>query len=66
MANGRCGDCHFYDKSKQVCNNPSRDDSKCVHYHSHLDPNDYCALFMPAVNLGSVNNAETKNTSEQV
>lgn len=47
MANGRCGDCHFYDKDKQVCNNPSRDDSKCVFYYGRLDPNDYCALFMP-------------------
>lgn len=62
MANERCGDCHFYDKDKQVCNNSSRDDSKSTFYYRHINPNDYCALFMPEV----VIDAKTKNTSEQV
>lgn len=47
MANGRCGDCHFYDKDKQVCNNPSRDDSKQQYYYGRILPDDYCTLFMP-------------------
>ena len=62
MSNGCCGDCHFYDKDKQMCNNPSRDDSKCVFYYGHLNPNDYCTLFMSEVTL----DVETKNTPEQV
>lgn len=47
MANRRCGDCHFYDKDKQVCNNPGRDDLKQQYYYGRINPNDYCALFMP-------------------
>lgn len=64
MASERCGECHFYDKGKQVCNNPSRDDKKSVYYYGRIDPNDYCALFMPAANLKSVINDETQITPE--
>ena len=60
MAEVACRNCHFYDKDKQVCNNPSRDDKKCVFYYGHLNPNSYCALFMPEVTL----DVKTKNTTK--
>lgn len=71
MANGRCRDCYFYDKNKQVCNNPNRDDSKSVFYYGHIDPNSYCILFMPApvlepVNVSSVPTEKDYYTPEEV
>ena len=57
-----CKNCHFYDSKKQVCNNPNRNDSKQQYYYGRIDPRDYCALFLPEVDL----DAKTKTAPGQV